>query len=59
VADAVRRRRNQAEFVARGMASLEEAKRTNQYVDADVVIAHLAHKIQATKALKNQRTAQA
>lgn len=58
VADAVRRRRNQAAFVVRGLASLAEAKQTNQYVDADVVIAHLAQKIQAAKALQSQRLVQ-
>lgn len=38
-------RRAQAEFIARGMRSGEEAKRTDVYVDADVVLDRLQHKL--------------
>ncbi|MBS0514326.1 MAG: prevent-host-death protein [Proteobacteria bacterium] len=39
--DEVNRRRVQAEFIARGLASREEAKRTGVYYDADTVHAEL------------------
>lgn len=50
VVEAVQRRRNQAEFVARGMASLVEAKAADTYVDADAVIGKLEQKLAAAKA---------
>jgi hypothetical protein len=46
----VERRRLQAEFVARGLRSRDEAKRTGDYVDADVVVARLQHKLDAALA---------
>lgn len=46
----VERRRVQAEFVARGLRSRDEAKRTADYVDADVVVARLQHKLDAALA---------
>ena len=50
VRESVRRRRNQVEFIARGLASLENARRTDAYVDADVLIASLERKLSAAKA---------
>lgn len=50
VRESVRRRRNQIEFIARGMASLESAKRTDDYVDVDVLIGSLERKLGAAKA---------
>jgi Arc/MetJ-type ribon-helix-helix transcriptional regulator len=44
---AVQRRRNQAEFVARGERSLEVARRTGDYVDADAVVEGLQRKLDA------------
>lgn len=41
VRETVRRRIEQAEFVARGIASFDAAKRTGQFVDADVVVTKL------------------
>ena len=38
VRQTVMRRQNQAEFVARGLVSLENARRTGEYVDADEVV---------------------
>jgi|GEM_PF-269429 len=38
VRETVSRRRNQAEFLARGIRSLEAAKQANSYVDADAVV---------------------
>jgi hypothetical protein len=49
VRETVVRRRNQAEFVARGMLSLEEARHTGQYVDADVVVDKLREKLSTAK----------
>ena len=44
VRETVSRRRNQAEFLARCIQSLEAAKQANGYVDADaVVIAAVRH----------------
>ncbi|HEY5579570.1 MAG TPA: YlcI/YnfO family protein [Rhodoferax sp.] len=50
VRESVQRRRNQVEFMARGMASLENARRTGDYVDADVLIGQLERKLVAAKA---------
>ncbi len=41
----VERRRVQAEFVARGLRSRDEARRNNDYVAADAVIAGLQRKL--------------
>ena len=48
----VLRRRNQAEFIARGMRSLEDARRTGHYVDADAVVEGLQRKLDAARAPK-------
>ena len=52
------RRRVRAEFLARGLASREEAKRTGVYVDAEVVHAELAKKL-ARARTKLQKKARA
>ena len=49
---AVQRRRHQAEFIARGLRSLEDARRSNDYVDADVVAEGLQRKLDAARASK-------
>ena len=49
---AVLRRRHQAEFVARGLRSLDDARRTGDYVDADVVVEGLQRKLDAARARK-------
>lgn len=46
----VERRRIQAEFIARGLASRDEAKRTGVYFDADDVVAGLQRKLDAARA---------
>lgn len=46
----VERRRVQAEFVARGLRSRDEARRTGDYVDADLVVARLERKLDAARA---------
>ncbi|HJV62825.1 MAG TPA: YlcI/YnfO family protein [Albitalea sp.] len=48
----VQRRRNQAEFIARGLRSLDEARRTGGYVDAEVVVERLQRKLAAARAPK-------
>ena len=48
----VLRRRNQAEFIARGLCSLEDALRTGDYVDADVVVQKLQRKLDAARKRK-------
>ena len=52
VRDSVRRRNNQTEFHARGMASLAQAAAADDYVDADGVIASLEAKLAGAKAAK-------
>lgn len=46
----VERRRVQAEFIARGLRSRDDAKRTGDYVDADDVVAGLQRKLDAARA---------
>ena len=45
----VLRRRNQAEFIARGMHSLGDARRTGDYVEADAVVQKLQRKLDAAR----------
>jgi predicted transcriptional regulator len=45
----VERRRMQAEFIARGLRSRDEARRTGDYVDADVVLDKLQRKLDAAR----------
>lgn len=46
----VERRRVQTEFIARGLQSRDEALRTGDYVDADIVIDGLQRKLDAARA---------
>ncbi len=46
----VERRRGQADFIARGLRSRDEAKRTGDYVDADFVVAGLQSKLDDARA---------
>jgi len=46
---AVERRRNQAEFVARGQRALDNARQTGEYVDADAVLLKLQRKLEAAR----------
>ncbi|EHR72064.1 hypothetical protein BurJ1DRAFT_3255 [Burkholderiales bacterium JOSHI_001] len=45
----VERRRVQAEFIARGLRSRDEARRTGDYVDADVALEGLQRKLDAAR----------
>ena len=51
----VQRRRAQAEFIERGLRSRQEAHRTGDYVDAEVVVDALQRKLDSAR----QRTAKA
>lgn len=46
---AVERRRVLADFIARGLRSRDEAKRTGGYIDADDVVAGLQSKLDDTR----------
>lgn len=48
----VNRRRSQAEFIARGLASREEAKRTGVYYTVEEVMGSLQHMLDEAKAKK-------
>ena len=48
--DEVNRRRTQAEFIARGLAAREDAKRTGVYYDADTVHVELRGMLDEAKA---------
>ncbi len=48
------RRRVQAEFIARGLRSRDEAHRSGDYVDADVVLERLQRKLDTARA-RSQR----
>jgi hypothetical protein len=54
---ALQRRRDQSEFVERGMASLNTARQTQDYVDSGVVIDDLQRKLDAAKATLAKRRA--
>jgi Arc/MetJ-type ribon-helix-helix transcriptional regulator len=49
-------RRNQAEFIARGLHSLEDARLSGEYVEADVVMQSLQKKLNAARKLKRSRS---
>ena len=58
VRDAVSRRRHQAEFLARGIQSLEAARNSGDYVDADAVLGKLRERLADTKLQRQTRAAQ-
>ena len=49
VRQAVMRRRSQAEFLTRGITSLEIARRTGEYVESDAVLEKLTAKLAMAK----------
>jgi hypothetical protein len=51
----VAKRKTQAEFVRRGMAAIDETKRSGNGIPADVVLAKLETKLAAAKQRKAQR----
>ena len=56
VRETIERRRTRAEFIARGMASREEAKRTGVYFAAGQVHAELGQMLAKAKAKVQKRT---
>ena len=46
----VERRRTQAEFIARGLRSRDDARSTGEYVEADALLAKLQGKLDAARA---------
>lgn len=57
VRETIQRRRVRAEFIARGLAARDEARRADAYIDADVVHAELVEKLEQarTRVLKKAR----
>jgi hypothetical protein len=49
IREKVGRRRVHEEFVARGLRSLDEARVTGEYVEADVVLANLERKLEGAR----------
>ena len=56
VIESLKRRQNQAEFIARGIASLDRAKTSGEYVGADEVIDGLERKLGAALAKRGQQS---
>ena len=54
----VQRRRIEVEFVARGLRSLDEAKRTGHYVDAEAVLEKLQRKLDTALANRQKKSRQ-
>lgn len=52
IRESIERRRNQSEFIARGLASRDEAQRTGTWVTSDVVMARLEGMLTDAKAGK-------
>ena len=55
IRESVTRRKNQAEFVRRGIAAIEETQRSGTGIPADLVIAKLEAKLLAARQAKAQR----
>lgn len=55
VRSTVAKRKNQAEFIRRGMASIDAAKRNDSGIPADQVVAQLEAKLTAAKQIKAKR----
>lgn len=53
----VAKRKNQAEFIRRGMAAIDKTKRDGSGIPAEVVIAKLEAKLAAARQAKAQRGA--
>jgi hypothetical protein len=55
IRETVARRKNQAEFVGRGIAAIEETQRTGTGISAEAVVAMLEAKLAAARQAKAQR----
>jgi len=51
---ALQRRRDQAEFIARGILSLETARQSNDYVNAEDVVRDLQRRLAAARSRRNK-----
>ena len=56
VRSTVTKRKNQAEFIRRGMAAIDETKRAGGGIPAEVVMAKLEAKLAAARQAKAQRS---
>ena len=56
VRETVQKRKNQAEFVRRGIAAIEHTKRAGAGVAAEVVVAKLEAKLAAARSARAQRS---
>ena len=57
IRQAVQQRRHQAEFIARGLRSLEQARANDDYVDADTVVRQLEDKLASARRTAKARRA--
>ena len=57
VRDSVRRRLSQAEFVERGLASLEDARRSGNYVSVDALVTKLESRLAKARSAKARKAA--
>ncbi|MBW8757034.1 MAG: prevent-host-death protein [Burkholderiales bacterium] len=57
VRETIERRRTRAEFIARGLASRDEAKRSGVYIPADVVLADLSDRLEKARVALQQKGA--
>jgi predicted transcriptional regulator len=55
IRETVARRKNQAEFVRRGLAAIEDTQRTGTGIPAEAVVAKLEAKLAAARQTKAQR----
>ncbi len=55
IRETVARRKNQVEFIRRGMAAIEETKRVGNGIPAEVVLAKLEAKLLVARQAKAQR----
>ncbi|WP_071767283.1 YlcI/YnfO family protein [Burkholderia ubonensis] len=54
IRDGIERRRHQSEFIARGIASRDEARRTGDYVSASEVLEQLGRRLDTLRSTKRQ-----
>lgn len=54
IREGIERRRNRSEFIARGIASRDEARNTGDYVSASEVLQKLQHRLDTLRDRKRQ-----
>jgi len=55
VRETIERRRTRTEFIARGLASRQEARHTGVYISADVVLADLSDRLERARGALQQK----